>query len=90
MAFGLLIESLVGQQYDAYFGCAKFEDDSGRTAKNAKWFKAFWLDLDCGEGKPYEDQAQALAALKSFCANTGLPKPILVNSGRGIHAYWSL
>ena len=85
-----LVDDLVAKQYDAYFGCAKFEDDSGRTAKNAKWFKAFWLDLDCGEGKPYENQAEAITALKAFCGNTGLPKPTLVNSGRGIHAYWPL
>ena len=86
----VLIDELVTEGYDAYFGCAKFETDEGRTAKNAKWFKAFWLDLDCGEGKPYENQAQALTALKDFCKSTGLSKPTIVNSGRGIHAYWTL
>ena len=85
-----LVDDLVSQQYDAYFGCAKFENDSGRTAKNAKWFRSFWLDLDCGENKPYENQAAALVALKNFCAATGIPKPIVVNSGRGVHAYWAL
>lgn len=85
-----LVTDLVDQGFDAYFGCAKFESDNGRTAKNAKWFKSFWLDLDCGEGKPYESQAVALSALKDFCKTTALPKPTLINSGRGIHAYWSL
>ena len=85
-----LANTLVEQQFDVYFGCAKFETDEGRTAKNAKWFKAFWLDLDCGEGKDYEGQAQALTALKQFCQTVGLPKPTLINSGRGIHAYWPL
>ena len=85
-----LVDGLVEEGFDAYFGCAKFETDEGRTAKNAKWFKAFWLDLDCGEGKPYENQAAALTGLKSFCGATGLSKPTIVNSGRGIHAYWVL
>ena len=49
-----LVDSLVEQGYEAYFGCAKYETDEGRTTKNAKWFKSFWLDLDCGEGKEYE------------------------------------
>jgi hypothetical protein len=85
-----LIDELVDDGFDAYYGCAKFETDEGRTAKNAKWFKSFWLDLDCGEGKPYADQAQALIGLRDFCKNLGFGKPIIVNSGRGIHAYWAL
>ena len=85
-----LVDSLVEQGYDAYFGCAKYETDEGRTTKNAKWFKSFWLDLDCGEGKEYEKQAIALNGLKQFCEATGLPRPSIVNSGRGIHAYWPL
>ena len=85
-----LVDNLVEQGFDAYFGCAKYETDEGRTTKNAKWFKSFWLDLDCGEGKEYENQAIALNGLKQFCEATGLPRPTIVNSGRGIHAYWPL
>lgn len=85
-----LVQELVDDGFDAYFGCAKYETDEGRTAKNAKWFKAFWVDLDCGEGKPYEGQAEALEGLRDFCKSTGLPRPTIVNSGRGVHAYWSL
>jgi len=86
-----VVEGLMAQGYDAYFGCAKYLNASeGRIAQNAKWFKAFWLDLDCGENKPYETQADALDALKQFVKDTGLPRPTLVNSGRGIHVYWTL
>lgn len=86
-----VVDGLVSQGYDAYFGCAKYFDaDDGRTAKNAKWFKSFWLDLDCGEGKPYESQAAALDSLKLFVQTSGLPKPTVVNSGRGLHVYWPL
>ena len=86
-----VVEGLMAQGYDAYFGCAKYLNASeGRTAQNAKWFKAFWLDLDCGENKPYETQAEALDALKQFVKDTGLPRPTIVNSGRGLHVYWTL
>ena len=49
-----------------------------------------FLDLDCGPAKDYPDQRSALDALKKFCSQLDLPKPQLVNSGRGIHAYWLL
>ena len=82
---------LVGEQYDAYYALASFTDPKeGRTAKNAAHLKAFFLDLDCGLGKPYETQNDGLEALKQFLKTTGLPKPTVVNSGRGIHVYWSL
>lgn len=85
------VEDFVSKGYDTYFGCAKYATATdGRTAKNAKWFKSFWLDLDCGENKPYENQKSAVSALKVFIEATGLPRPTLVNSGRGIHAYWVL
>ena len=86
-----VVDGLISQGFDAYFGCAKYLlEDEGRTAKNAKWFKAFWLDLDCGENKPYDTQASALDALRIFVKATGLPRPTIVNSGRGIHVYWTL
>jgi hypothetical protein len=86
-----VVDGLVSQGYDAYFGCAKYLlETEGRTAKNAKWFKAFWLDLDCGENKPYNTQASALDALRQFVKTTGLPRPTIINSGRGIHVYWAL
>ena len=84
------VDQLVAEGYDAYFGCAKFETSDGRTAKNAKWFKSFWLDLDCGEGKEYDTQESALIGLKNTCIAAGLSKPTIINSGRGIHAYWIL
>jgi len=86
-----VVDGLIAQGYDTYFGCAKYLSSSeGRTAQNAKWFKSFWLDLDCGEDKPYETQVDAIEALKGFVKVTGLPRPTIVNSGRGVHAYWPL
>ena len=85
------IDDLLAKKYDVYFACAKYENDSdGRTQKNSTYFKSFWIDVDCGIGKPYQDQTEGLDALKQFCATIHWPLPTIVNSGRGIHAYWRL
>jgi hypothetical protein len=84
------IAGLMGDEYNAYFACSKYETNKSRTQPNAKYIKAFWLDIDCGEGKDYPSQTEGLAALKNFCKVTGLPKPTVVNSGRGLHIYWQL
>ena len=85
-----VVDDLLAKHFDVYFACAKYETDKSRTTDNVKSVKAFWLDIDCGEGKPYTTQGEGLAALKTFCGAVGLPKPAVVNSGRGIHVYWPL
>lgn len=96
-----LVAQWVEQHFDVYFGVAKFKGDAGRTKDNVLALKAFWLDIDCGvskavvndkTGRPngYETQSDGLVALRHFCKVVGLPKPVLVNSGRGIHVYWPL
>jgi hypothetical protein len=80
---------------------AKYATNENRLKDNVKALRSFWVDIDCGPskaevnektGRPegYVDQAAGLAALRSFCKLVGLPRPLLVNSGRGIHAYWPL
>lgn len=66
-----------------------------RSADFTCAFKAFWLDLDIGEDKAktnrgYIDQATALDVVNKFVADLGLPEPMLVDSGRGLHVYWPL
>jgi len=86
-----LAQKLVDEQYNAYFALASFADPKeGRTAKNAQSLKSFFIDIDCGMGKPYADQAEGMTALKAFIKATKLPRPTVVNSGRGVHAYWVL
>ena len=75
---------------DAYFALASYKDDSARTVDNAAFLRAFFLDLDCGMGKPYADQPAAAQALSVFISDTGLPSPMVVNSGGGLHVYWPL
>ena len=84
------VADLLAKNYDAYFGCAKYETNKTRSTDNVLAIKAFWLDIDCGENKPYATQADGVAALQSFCKTLGLSKPTLVNSGRGLHVYWPL
>ena len=96
-----VIANYLAQERDVYFGVAKYKTATGRSKENVASLRAFWLDLDCGAakaeinkktGKPngYIDQQTALLDLQRFCKITKLPKPIIVNSGRGIHVYWPL
>ena len=55
--------------------------------------RTLWVDLDVGAGAhKYPDKATALKALLLACDDSGaMPKPsILVDSGGGIHAYWTM
>lgn len=82
--------NLDGEGYDAYFALGTFDDSGSRVANHVQQLKAFFLDLDCGPTKDYLTQTDALTALRSFCKKSKLPRPTLINSGRGIHVYWRL
>ncbi|HQT65123.1 MAG: hypothetical protein B7Z75_09355 [Acidocella sp. 20-57-95] len=74
-----------------YFGCAGFGPrQGGRKGENVTAVGALWCDLDVGESKPYKTKRQAAEALVSFYKGVGLPQPMIVDSGYGIHAYWLL
>lgn len=84
------VADLASKNRDIFFGLAKFATPKERTRVNATHVKALWLDLDCGEGKPYEDKNEAIADLGRFCKEVKLPKPTIVGSGGGVHVYWPL
>lgn len=78
---------------DTYFALASFKEKGSRTQDNVLYLKSFWLDIDTQESKPAEPYANrkvAVQELVKFCAAVGLPQPMLVSSGYGIHAYWPL
>ena len=84
-------DAMVHKGYDAYFALANFQSDEGRTVANAKELNSFFIDIDCGANKAYADQTEGIEALKKFLASTDFTKPtVVVNSGRGLHAYWVL
>jgi len=61
-----------------------------RKASMAQAFKTLAIDIDCGDNKPYLTQREGLVALRQFMADSGMPLPIIVSSGHGLHAYWAL
>jgi hypothetical protein len=87
----------------AYHACASFKESRhdpkdtprakrryGRTKHNAEGAKALWADIDAGPGKPYADWHDAANAVGKFCRKTGLPRPLFILSGLGLHIYWPL
>jgi hypothetical protein len=86
-----LSDGLQANEFNSFFGLAKFgPSENGRYATNAVSLKSFFIDLDCGDDKPYADVTEGLTALKKFCKNVGLPRPTVLRSGRGAHVYWIL
>jgi Domain of unknown function (DUF927) len=63
-----------------------------RTHKNVRALRSFFMDLDVkpGVATAFESQEYAIGALVGFCSATGLPIPMVVSSGGGIHIYWTL
>lgn len=76
--------------YSPYFALATFEESGTRVADNVKQLKSFFMDIDCGEGRDYPTKKEGLQALQRFCKKVGLPRPLLIDSGRGVHCYWPL
>jgi hypothetical protein len=88
-------DRLAKDKYDVYFACSTYTNPTERTKNNAKEEKALWLDIDCGfdekknKYKDYKTKDAALIALRKFTDETGFPEPTIVDSGRGIHCYWT-
>jgi len=93
-------DRLVSIDVDAFFACGRFETNENRDADNCGWMQSFFLDIDCGADKAapdkygrikgYIDQHTGMQALKDLCKTLKLPRPSVVNSGRGWHVYWAL
>lgn len=88
-----------------YHACASYKDKLqvkpngfkyGRTAKNVRACKSFWIDIDCGPSKAekgigYAKQKEAADALSAFCKKREFPLPsLIVSSGYGLHCYWTM
>lgn len=87
-------QKLVDNKVNAFYAMATYQkDESGelrRKQSQTQWLKSFWIDVDCGEDKPYKNQTDGLIALRNFQEETELPSPFIINSGNGLHAYWLL
>jgi hypothetical protein len=71
-----------------FYAQGSFLTNTNRRGENALSYRSFFMDIDCGEDKPYPDQRAGVKALGEFCTTTGLPVPSVVFSGNGLYAYW--
>ena len=76
--------------HEIYLAQATFKTKENRRQENVLAVRSFWLDIDCGAGKPYSTQGDGAFALKDFCARVSVPLPSVVNSGNGLYAHWIL
>jgi len=81
--------------WDTYFAMGNFKKEGTRKGEDVKHINTFFLDLDCGPKKTetehrFPTKAAAFRALQAFCSQLSLPKPLIVDSGRGLHVYWVL
>ncbi|MGB1185063.1 MAG: hypothetical protein ACPG4S_07855, partial [Schleiferiaceae bacterium] len=89
------VECFDNSGYSVYHACGSFQTEKSRKAGNTAHFRSFFLDLDCGpqkadEGKGFINKVTACNALEDFCKKISLPKPTIIDSGGGLHAYWTL
>ncbi len=65
-----------------------------RTQSNSMAMRCFFLDLDIDpnatDSKHFPSKPDAIAALRALCKKVKLPKPMVVDSGGGLHVYWPL
>ena len=88
-------------QATVYHAIGKFNNNqevspkTGRISTKRKQhmatrFKTLCADLDIGPDKPYKTQKEAAGVLLKACNTMGMPHPMLVSSGYGVHVYWIL
>jgi hypothetical protein len=75
---------------NVYYAMSSFHEAGSRKQANVALTKALFVDIDCGDDKPFADQREGAKALKAFLKASGMPAPMVVNSGRGLHVYWPL
>lgn len=66
-----------------------------RVPENWDRAQSFWVDIDCGQdkfdkGEGYLTKSDAAKAIFKFADTIGWARPMLVDSGNGLHAYWPL
>lgn len=66
-----------------------------RTQANAGWLRALFLDLDIDPapedkkiGTTFKSKPEAVAAMHAVVLKVGMPMPMVLDSGGGIHVYW--
>lgn len=76
--------------HTVYIAQSSFSTITSRKQSNVEKVRSLWLDLDCGEGKPYPSQVEAGQALARFCKALDIAMPVVVRSGNGLYAHLPL
>ena len=85
-------EAVENNEYNRKTGTKSGDPDwrKVRTITNTLYLRSFFVDIDCGEGKPYPTQREGAKALKDMVEDAKLPMPAVVSSGNGLYAYWPM
>jgi hypothetical protein len=81
------IEKFKAKQLNVFVALGTF-DGFSRKADDCIFVRSFFIDLDVGESKEYASKADAHTALYKLVGAAGLPDPVVIDSGGGVHAYW--
>jgi|688.fasta_scaffold00761_30 hypothetical protein len=80
---------------NTYYAISSFIEKKGRKQANVKATKVIALDVDVGKydaagelRNSYATLQDAGVAVAQFITKTGLPDPLMVFSGNGLHMYW--
>ena len=82
------IKALDAAGETVYLAQATFMTPGSRKGDNAVALRTFFMDIDCGVGKPFSSQLDGVKTLKEFCAKINFPLPAVVSSGNGLYAHW--
>lgn len=79
---------------NTYYAISTFTEKR-RKQEFVERTKVLAIDVDCGIGKngkpkPFADASEGAKALVAFVKDVGLPMPMIVSSGNGLHVYWIL
>jgi len=81
------IETFKKKGVNTFVALGTFEGYS-RKADDCLFVRSFFIDLDVGADKDYQSKGDAHTALYKLVGETGLPDPVVIDSGGGVHAYW--
>lgn len=83
------IKNFASNGDNTYYAVSSYITKDSRKQTNVQATKLLALDIDVGKERNSYDTAQdALKAIGQFIKDTGLPKPMIVQSGNGFHVYW--
>jgi hypothetical protein len=74
-----------------YHACGAYREAGRRKQVNSRGARALWCEIDLRKKDGtviYETKWDAVTHVLEFCREFGLPPPVFVDSGHGIHCYW--